>query len=48
VLETLLAADGATVSAEELLERVWDDQTDPLPTCADDDHDAERKLVSRS
>ena len=30
VLETLLAADGATVSAEELLERVWDDQTDPF------------------
>jgi DNA-binding response OmpR family regulator len=30
VLETLMAADGATVSAEELLERVWDDQTDPF------------------
>jgi two-component system, OmpR family, response regulator VanR len=30
VLETLIAADGATVSAEELLERVWDDQTDPF------------------
>jgi DNA-binding response OmpR family regulator len=30
VLETLLAADGATVSAEEFLERVWDDQTDPF------------------
>ena len=30
VLETLLAADGAVVSAEELLERVWDDNTDPF------------------
>ena len=30
VLETLMAADGATVSAEELLERVWDDQIDPF------------------
>ena len=30
VLETLMAADGATVSAEELLERVWDEQTDPF------------------
>jgi DNA-binding response OmpR family regulator len=30
VLETLMSADGATVSAEELLERVWDEQTDPF------------------
>jgi DNA-binding response OmpR family regulator len=30
VLETLMAAQGATVSAEELLERVWDEQTDPF------------------
>jgi DNA-binding response OmpR family regulator len=30
VLETLIAADGATVSAEELLERVWDEHTDPF------------------
>jgi DNA-binding response OmpR family regulator len=30
VLETLMAADGATVSAEELLERVWDEQIDPF------------------
>jgi DNA-binding response OmpR family regulator len=30
VLETLMAADGAAVSAEELLERVWDEQTDPF------------------
>jgi DNA-binding response OmpR family regulator len=30
VLETLMGAGGATVSAEELLERVWDDQTDPF------------------
>jgi DNA-binding response OmpR family regulator len=30
VLEVLMAAEGATVSAEELLERVWDDQTDPF------------------
>jgi DNA-binding response OmpR family regulator len=28
VLETLLAADGALVSAEELLEHVWDARTD--------------------
>jgi DNA-binding response OmpR family regulator len=30
VLETLLAARGAVVSAEELLERVWDEHTDPF------------------
>jgi DNA-binding response OmpR family regulator len=30
VLETLLLADGATVSAEELLERVWDEYIDPF------------------
>jgi two-component system response regulator VanR len=30
VLETLMGAEGATVSAEELLERVWDEQTDPF------------------
>ncbi len=30
VLETLLAAEGAVVSAEELLERVWDEQIDPF------------------
>ena len=30
VLEALLAADGAVVSAEELLERVWDEHTDPF------------------
>ncbi len=30
VLETLMAAQGATVSAEELLERVWDEHTDPF------------------
>ncbi len=30
VLEALLASDGATVSAEQLLERVWDDQIDPF------------------
>jgi DNA-binding response OmpR family regulator len=30
VLEVLMSADGATVSAEELLERVWDDQIDPF------------------
>ena len=30
VLETLLAADGAVVSAEELLERVWDEHADPF------------------
>jgi DNA-binding response OmpR family regulator len=30
VLETLLLADGATVSAEELLDRVWDEHIDPF------------------
>jgi two-component system, OmpR family, response regulator VanR len=30
VLQVLMAADGATVSAEELLERVWDEHTDPF------------------
>jgi DNA-binding response OmpR family regulator len=30
VLETLLAADGALVSAEELLEHVWDAHADPF------------------
>ena len=30
VLEVLLAADGAVVSAEELLERAWDEHADPF------------------
>jgi DNA-binding response OmpR family regulator len=30
ILETLLAADGAFVSAEELLEHVWDTSVDPF------------------
>jgi DNA-binding response OmpR family regulator len=30
VLECLLAAEGKPVSAEELLERVWDDEADPF------------------
>jgi DNA-binding response OmpR family regulator len=30
VLEVLLAADGAAVSVEELLERVWDENVDPF------------------
>jgi DNA-binding response OmpR family regulator len=30
VFEVLLAADGAVVSAEELLERVWDENADPF------------------
>src|SRR6266542_3439227 len=30
VLEVLLAADGAVISAEELLERVWDEHADPF------------------
>jgi DNA-binding response OmpR family regulator len=30
VLEVLMDADGATVSAEELLERVWDEHIDPF------------------
>ncbi len=32
VLECLLAAQGKPVSAEELLERVWDSMTDPFTT----------------
>jgi DNA-binding response OmpR family regulator len=32
VLECLLAADGRIVSAEELLERVWDAEADPFTT----------------
>ena len=32
ILETLLAADGALVSAEELLEHVWDANADPFTT----------------
>jgi DNA-binding response OmpR family regulator len=30
LLEELLAADGAVVSAEDLLERVWDEHADPF------------------
>jgi DNA-binding response OmpR family regulator len=30
VLEVLLAAGGRSVSAEELLERVWDENADPF------------------
>jgi len=30
VLEALLAAGGAVVSSEELLEKVWDENTDPF------------------
>jgi DNA-binding response OmpR family regulator len=30
VLETLMTASGATVSAEQLLERVWDEHVDPF------------------
>jgi DNA-binding response OmpR family regulator len=30
VLEVLLSADGAVISAEELLERVWDEHADPF------------------
>ena len=32
VLEYLLAAAGRVVSAEELLERVWDEMADPFTT----------------
>jgi DNA-binding response OmpR family regulator len=32
VLEQLMAAGGSVVSAEELLERVWDEATDPFTT----------------
>jgi DNA-binding response OmpR family regulator len=32
VLEELLRADGAVVSSEELLERVWDENADPFTT----------------
>jgi len=30
VLEALMLADGATVSAEQLLQRVWDEHADPF------------------
>jgi DNA-binding response OmpR family regulator len=30
VLEVLMVADGAVISAEELLERVWDENADPF------------------
>ena len=30
VLEVLISADGAVISAEELLERVWDEYADPF------------------
>jgi len=30
ILEVLLASPGAVVSAEELIERVWDEQADPF------------------
>jgi DNA-binding response OmpR family regulator len=30
VLETLMSADGAVVSSEDLLERVWDEHADPF------------------
>ena len=30
VLEELIGSDGALVSAEELMERVWDDKLDPF------------------
>jgi two-component system response regulator VanR len=30
VLEVLVGADGGVVSAEELLERAWDEHTDPF------------------
>ncbi len=32
VLETLLTAQGAVVSSEELLEKVWDENADPFTT----------------
>ena len=30
MLEVLVIADGAVVSAEDLFERVWDEQADPF------------------
>ena len=30
VLEVLISGEGATISAEQLLERVWDEHTDPF------------------
>ena len=32
MLEVLLRAEGAVVSSEELLERVWDEHADPATT----------------
>ena len=36
MLEYLLAAAGRVVSAEELLERVWDEDADPFTTTVQD------------
>jgi DNA-binding response OmpR family regulator len=30
VLQVLMAADGSIISAEQLLERVWDENADPF------------------
>ncbi len=30
VLEVLMGAEGSVISAEQLLERVWDENTDPF------------------
>ena len=38
VLECLLVAEGRPVSAEELLERVWDQATDPFTTSRQSHH----------
>ena len=35
-----MAAEGAVVSAEELLEKAWDENTDPFTNTVDDHHDA--------
>jgi DNA-binding response OmpR family regulator len=39
VLETLLTAQGAVVSSEELLDRVWDENADPFTTTVRGHHD---------
>jgi two-component system response regulator VanR len=40
VLEVLVRAEGRTVSAEQLFEKAWDDQADPMSTSV-------RVIVSR-
>jgi two-component system response regulator VanR len=46
VLEVLVAADGGVVSAEELLEKAWDENADPFTNAARITVSALRKRLS--